>query len=145
MPYTLRLTTLLQRDYRQHDFPLKQLRRQLSPIDEVCRTLGVSPLSQFVDISALEWQEAVQSASAGAPYLQMDPETGTALTIEDHVWHPAALGMASLEALSLHLRHGDNLRFQTDDLQPMLAELALCLEHLAPLEADGGQFHLAAG
>lgn len=144
MPHTLRLTTLLQRDYRQYDFPLLQLRQQLSAIDDICRTLGVSPISHFVDISAIEWREAAQSASAETSELQMDPETGTALTIEDYIWHPCALGMASLDALNLHLLHGDNIRLQTGDLQPLLAELAWCIEHLAPLEADGGQFHLAA-
>ena len=85
MPHTLRLTTLLQRDYRQYDFPLLQLRQQLSAIDEICRALGVSPISHFVDISAIEWQEAAQSASAETSELQMDPETGTALTIEDYI------------------------------------------------------------
>lgn len=144
MPNTLWLTTLLERDYRQHAKPLEQLKQQLPLIDELCRTLGVSPLSNFIDISAIEWQEAAQLTGQDSAGIEADPETGTSLTIEDLSWHPAALGMASLEALSLHLQQGANLRFQINDITPLLAELALCLEHLAPLETNGGQFHFAA-
>ncbi|MBQ0777713.1 MAG: hypothetical protein KBT84_09015 [Pseudomonas sp.] len=144
MPHTLRLTTLLERDYRQHAYPLQQLKQQLPLIDELCRTLGVSTFSSFIDISAIEWQEAAQLTGQDANSVEADPETGTPLTIEDLSWHPAALGMASLEAVSQHLQRGENLRFQVEDVPPLLTELAVCLEHLAPLEADGGQFHFAA-
>jgi len=33
----------------------------------------------------------------------MDPETGTALTIEDYIWHPALLAWLVWNALNLHL------------------------------------------
>lgn len=144
MPHILRLTTLLERDYCQYAHPLEQLKRQLSLLDELCRTLGVSPLSSFVDISAIEWQEAAQLTSQDQASMETDPETGTPLTIEDFSWHPAALGMASLEALCQHLQHGENLRLQASDVPPLLTELTLCQNFLAPLEADGGQFHFAA-
>lgn len=144
MPHTLRLTTLLERNYQQHPQPLAQINQQLTLIDALCRTLGVRPLSSFIDISAIEWQEAAQLTHPEPTGAETDPETGTALAIEDLSWHPVAIGMASLEAINLHLQQGQNLRWPPGDLAPLQAELARCLEHLAPLEADGGQFHFAA-
>lgn len=144
MPHTLRLTTLLERVYNQRALPLEQLKRELLALDSLCRSLGVSPLSSFVDISAIEWQEAASLANGGSATPEPDPETGGALAIEDLSWHPAALGMASLDAISLHLQRGENLHFQALDLGALLAELAFCREQLAPLEVEGGQFHLAA-
>lgn len=148
MPHTLRLTTLQERKYCQLAHPLVQIKQQLGLIDELCRTLGVSPLSSFIDISAIEWQEAAQLTSPQPAEVETDPETdpetGSPLTIEDLTWHPAAIGMASLEAISLHLQHGKHLRFAPGDLAPLRSELAWCLEQLGPLEADGGQFHFAA-
>tara|TARA_R110001599_G_scaffold218654_1_gene416970 strand:- start:231 stop:668 length:438 start_codon:yes stop_codon:yes gene_type:complete len=144
VPHTLRLTTLLERVYAQRPLPLEQLKRELPALDALCKSLGVSPLSSFVDISAIEWQEAASLAGAEPSTLDPDPETGGALAIEDLSWHPVALGMTSLEAISLHLQRGENLQFQTQDLDSLLQELAFCREQLAPLEAEGGQFHLAA-
>ncbi|MFO7703621.1 MAG: hypothetical protein R6V43_00570 [Halopseudomonas sp.] len=144
MPHTLRLTTLLERQYCQPAHPLVQIKQQLGLIDELCRSLGVSPLSSFIDISAIEWQEAAQLTSPQPAGVETDPETGSPLTIEDLSWHPVAIGMASLEALSQHLQQGKNLRFAPSDLAPLRSELAWCLEQLGPLEADGGQFHFAA-
>ena len=143
MPHDLRLTTLLERHYVQHTYPLEHLKAQLQSLDELCRTLGVSRLSLFIDISAIEWQEAARLAEADAGTAGPDSETG--LAIEDLSWYPATLGMASLDALILHLQRGDNVRFASDTLTPLLAELQFCSQQLAPLECDGGQFHLAAG
>jgi len=55
---TLRLATLDQRHFHLHRTPLLQLAEYMTGLDALCRTLGVTPLSRFVDITALEFAEA---------------------------------------------------------------------------------------
>src|SRR5690554_7460007 len=54
----LRLATLEQRHFQLHSTALEQLTEHLNGLDALCRTLGVTPLSRFVDPTALEFAEA---------------------------------------------------------------------------------------
>jgi len=145
VPTEIRLTTLLDRQYCQHPNPLVSLKAQLSVLDELARSLGVSKLSQFVDISQLELQEAErllrEEGHVDSPELAgSEPPP---LDIEDRVWFPAALGMATLEALSQHIQRGSSQKLDQKSLPAVLDELAFCCTVLAELESEGGQFNLA--
>ncbi|MFN3580751.1 MAG: hypothetical protein ACK4VV_09795 [Pseudomonas sp.] len=144
MPHELRLTTLLDPDVCQHPTNLVSLSTHLMLLDELCKSLGVSRISEFVDITAIEWQDALQMAAAEQGATALDPEPEQALTIEDMTWHPAALGMASLDALIQHLQRGDNLKLDKQLLPALVKEIDYCRQLLEPLETQGGQFNLAA-
>lgn len=142
----LRLATLDQRHFHLHSSPLPQLGEYLKGLDALCRTLGVTPLSQFVDITALEFAEASQLLSAEnvAPP-KTDAETGLAWSIEDMSWYPISTGMATMEALSGYLQRNRPREVSGANHAQLLETLAFCETRLRPLEAEGGQFHLAAG
>lgn len=139
MSRVLRLNTLLDRNFQPGERSLKALWAALDTLDALCKTLGVTALSQFLDSTAVELQQAVKlidddAVPAADPVT--DPETGLAYGIEDMSWQPIAAGMSSLEALEQHLQRDAN---QADLMQ----ELKYCISALAPLEAEGAQFHLA--
>ena len=142
----LRLATLDQRHFHLHSSPLPQLGEYLNGLDALCRTLGVTPLSQFVDITALEFAEASKllSADDSAP-LRLDAETGLAWSIEDMGWFPISTGMSTLEALMGYLQRNRPREVSGANHAELLDALLFCETNLRPLEAEGGQFHLAAG
>lgn len=140
----LRLATLDQRRFRLHSSPLAQLAEHLNGLDTLCRALGVTPLSQFVDITALEFAEASRLLGETAPP-RVDAETGLPWSIEDMEWFPISTGMITLEALSDHLQRNRPRELSGADHGQLLDALTLCATHLRPLETEGGQFHLAAG
>jgi hypothetical protein len=145
MPNRLQLTTLQGRQFEQAQQNLCQILEHLPALDELCRSLGVSRISEFVDISLLELDEATTLLSRDTPAeTEADPETGMLLAIEDLAWHSAALGLASLEATVQYLEQGVSPVFEGADVPTLLAELRVCQRRLLPLEAQGGQFHLAA-
>lgn len=144
MPDRLQLTTLQGREFEQDPHNLTHMLRHLAALDELCRSLGVCRFSEFVDISLLELEEAASLMAREAPKdIEADSETGMILAIEDLVWHPAALGMASLEAAVHHLERGISGIVDRSDVPGLLADLHLCQSRLEPLEAQGGQFHLS--
>jgi hypothetical protein len=138
----LRLNTLLDRSFQPGAITLDALNAELGRLDVLCKTLGVSELSRFLDTTAVELQQAVtlvDDAQVPSVDTASDPETGLAYGIEDMSWQPIAAGMSSLEALEQHLqRSGDS-----DTSAALLQELRYCISALAPLEAEGAQFHLA--
>lgn len=144
MPDRLQLTTLQGREFEQDPHNLIHMLRHLAALDELCRSLGVSRISEFVDISLLELEDAASLlARETSEELEADSETGMILAIEDLVWHPSALGMASLEAAIDHLERGMSGIVDQSDVPGLLADLHLCQSRLEPLEAQGGQFHLS--
>lgn len=144
MPDRLQLTTLHGREFEQDPHNLVHMLRHLPALDELCRSLGVSRFSEFVDISLLELDDAAKLLARDALQApETDPETGMVLAIEDLAWHPAAIGMASLEASAHHLERGTSDLVPQADIPGLLAELRLCQARLQPLEAEGGQFHFA--
>lgn len=142
----LRLATLDQRHFQLHSTVLPELGEHMKGLDALCRTLGVTPLSQFVDITALEFAEASKLLSADkvAPP-RIDAETGLAWSIEDMGWFPISTGMATIEALTSHLQRNRPREVSGANHPQLLEALAFCDTTLRPLEAEGGQFHLAAG
>lgn len=144
MPDRLQLTTLHGREFHQDSHNLAYLLKHLGALDELCRSLGVSRFSEFVDISLLELDDAATLVEQPAIDTEADPETGMALAIEDLAWHPAALGMASIEASAQHLERGSSDLVDQADIPGLLLELHLCQSRLQPLEAQGGQFHFSA-
>ena len=146
MSAVLRLATLDQRHFQLHSTVLQQLAEHLQGLDTLCRALGVTPLSQFVDLTALEFQEAAQlldgEETTPAP---LDPETGLAWGIEDMDWYPISTGMTTLEALSGHLQRNRSREISGANHRQLLDSLTFCETCLRPLETEGGQFHLAAG
>lgn len=142
----LRLATLDQRHFQLHSAVLPELGEYMKGLDALCRSLGVTPLSQFVDITALEFAEASKllSAESVAPP-KLDAETGLAWSIEDMGWFPISTGMATIEALSGHLQRNRPREVSGANHAQLLETLAFCEATLRPLEAEGGQFHLAAG
>jgi hypothetical protein len=144
MPDRLQLTTLHGREFEQDPNNLAHILRHLVALDELCRTLGVCKISEFVDISLLELDDAASLLARDMPKeIEADPETGMILAIEDLVWHPAALGMASIEAAAHHLERGISGVVDQADVAGLLSDLHLCQSLLEPLEAQGGQFHLS--
>jgi len=143
----LRLATLHQRHFRLHSTALQQLAEYMAGLDALCRTLGVTPLSRFVDITALEFAEAsrlLEPEKDAAP-ARLDAETRLPWSIEDMAWFPISTGMATIEALSGHLQRNRPREVSGADHGQLLEALAFCESQLRPLEAEGGQFHLAAG
>lgn len=142
----LRLATLEQRHFQLHSTALEQLTEHLNGLDALCRTLGVTPLSRFVDPTALEFAEASRllPAEERGPLIP-DGETGLAWGIEDMAWFPASTGMTTLEALSAYLQRNRPRELAGAKYPQLLADLTFCESCLGPLEAEGGQFHLAAG
>ncbi|MBL4611773.1 MAG: hypothetical protein JKY58_13870 [Pseudomonas sp.] len=143
MPDRFLLTTLLGREFVQTPRHLEHMLGHLLALEELCRSLGVSRISEFVDISLLELDEAASLLEHPPVQAETDPETGMVLAIEDLAWHPAALGMASLEACAQHLARGSSSLIDQADVPGLLEELHLCLSQLQPLEAQGGQFHFS--
>lgn len=144
---TLRLATLDQRRFQLHSTPLQQLAQHMDGLDTLCRALGVTPLSRFVDITALEFAEASRLLPAdmeSAP-TKPDTETGLAWGIEDMAWFPIGTGMITIEALSGHLQRNRPREVAGANHRELLDALDFCEAELRPLEAEGGQFHLAAG
>ena len=145
MASALRLNTLLNRQFQPDDRLLNTLRNELKLLDGLCRTLGVSELSSFVDTTALELQAAVamldDEAKKAVP--EPDPQTGQIWGIEDVSWQPVAAGMSTLEALQHHLRKSPHSGLNSNKVRDLLQELDYCIATLAPLEAEGAQFHLA--
>ncbi|WGK60620.1 hypothetical protein QAO71_11035 [Halopseudomonas sp. SMJS2] len=144
MSAVLRLATLDQRHFQLHSTVLRQLAEHLQGLDALCRTLGVTPLSQFVDLTALEFQEAAQLLKDTTPP-QQDPETGLPWSIEDMAWYPISTGMTTLEALSGHLQRNRPREVSGANQRQLLEALMFCESCLRPMEAEGAQFHLAAG
>ena len=144
MSAVLRLATLDQRHFQLHSTVLPQLAEHLQGLDALCRTLGVTPLSQFVDLTALEFQEAAQLLKDTTPP-QQDPETGLPWSIEDMAWYPISTGMTNLEALSGHLQRNRPREVSGANQRQLLEALTFCESCLRPMEAEGAQFHLAAG
>lgn len=146
MSAVLRLATLDQRHFQLHAAVLHQLAEHLQGLDTLCRALGVVPLSQFVDLTALEFQEAAQLLATEEPVpAQPDPETGLAWSIEDMDWYPISTGMITLEALSGHLQRNRPREVSGANHRQLLDSLTFCETCLRPLETEGVQFHLAAG
>lgn len=143
MPDRFQLTTLLGREFAQDPHHLEHMLRHLPVLDELCRSLGVSRISEFVDISLLELEEAATLLEQTPEAPDADPETGMALAIEDLAWHPAALGMASLEASAQHLERGSSHLVDRADVASLLEGLRMCQSRLQPLEAQGGQLHFS--
>lgn len=142
----LHLATLDQRHFQLHDTALLELVDYMNGLDTLCRTLGVTPLSQFLDITALEFAEASQllaAETAAAP--KMDAETGLPWSIEDMDWFPISTGMITLEALIGHLQRNRPREISGANHGQILDSLMFCEKQLRPLETEGGQFHLAAG
>lgn len=142
----LRLATLDQRLFQLHETVLPGLAGQLNGLDALCRTLGVTPISQFIDITALEFAEASRLLAADTDTPPRSyPETGLPWGIEDMEWFPISTGMITLEALRSHLQRNRPRELAGADRNQLLQALAYCEEQLRPLETEGGLFHLAAG
>lgn len=140
----LHLATLDQRHFHLYSPALPQLVEYMKGLDTLCRTLGVTPLSQFLDITALEFAEASSLLPEGnTPPPKTDAETGLAWGIEDMVWFPVSAGMTTLEALTGHLQRNRPREVSGANHEQLLETLAFCETSLRPLEAEGGQFHLA--
>ena len=142
----MRLATLEQRHFLLHNATLQPLAEHMNGLDVLCKTLGVTPLSRFVDLTALEFQEAASLVPAEeATPLPLDPETGLPWSIEDMAWYPISTGMTTLEALSGHLQRNRPREVSGANHRQLLDALTFCEDQLRPLESEGAQFHLAAG
>jgi len=143
VPRVLRLNTLLDRRFQAGQQSLPALYCELRQLDMLCKSLGVTELSHFVDATEVELQEAAALVAAESSFNtvpETDPETGLAYGIDDMSWQPIAAGMSSLEALEQHLQR--EFGNQGSKAQ-LLTELGYCLHALSPLETEGAQFHLA--
>ena len=146
MAATLRLAALNDSQFQLHELTLQQVCAQLSRLDALCKSLGVIPLSQFVDVTALEFREASELlAGQTPPRPETDPLTGLPYGLEDMSWNPVTTGMTSIEALTGHLQRNRPRELPGADIPALCTELRYCEQVLAPLEPEGGQFHLAAG
>ncbi len=146
MPADLRLATLVNRrfDLDSRAFPLQGA--QVEALDNLCRTLGVPALSQFIDLTALELREASELLDEEPGQVpEPDPLTGLDWGIEDTAWYPSAAGLTCLEALIGHLQRNASAAAGVQ----RAGEVTTALQHwrclLEPLEPEGGQFHLSAG
>ena len=145
MAATLRLATLNNSRFQLHELELQQMCAELSRLDVLCKSLGVIPLSQFVDVTALEFREASELLAGQTPQRpETDPLTGLPYGLEDMSWNPVAAGMTSIEALTGHLQRNRPRELPGADIRALCVELGYCEQVLGPLEPEGGQFHFAA-
>lgn len=145
MPAVLHLATLIDQAFVSDPQPCTALVLHLQRLDDLSRTLGVTPPSQFVDVTELEYREAVQLIEADpAAGADPDPLTGLPYGIEDMSWTPVAIGMVTIEALAGYLSRNVPGGISERALGELRAELAHLDQALRPLEAEGAQFHLAA-
>lgn len=145
MPAVLHLATLIDREFRTEPQAYAGLVTHLQRLDDLSRTLGVTPPSQFIDVTELEYREAAAltgpDAAAGP---EPDPLTGLPYGIEDMSWSPVAVGMVTIEALAGYLSRNQPSGMGERARSDLRAELAQLEHTLRPLEAEGAQFHLAA-
>ncbi len=145
MPACLHLATLNERSFTRHPEPLPVLTACLDGLDRLGKALGAGSLSQFVDITELELQDAeALLEESEAASRSFDPETGLVCALEDMKWFPISAGMVTLEALLNHLARNHPRELKGVDLVQLGAELVYCEQQLRPLEHEGAQFHLHA-
>lgn len=144
MSAILHIATLCNRQFQLHPASLRQVIVHLDGLDALCKTLGVTPISHFIDLTAVEFEEAAALAGDTNTSSSPDPETGLAYGIEDMEWLPISTGMISFEALISHLQRNRPKELNGAPLTQLVEELQLCETTLAPLEIEGGQFNLSA-
>ena len=145
MSACLHLATLHERSFTRHSEPLPVLTACLDGLDNLGKALGAGSLSQFVDITELELQDAEALLDAAETVdRSVDPETGLVCALEDMQWFPVSAGMVILEALLNHLARNQPRELKGVDLTQLAAELVYCEQQLRPLEHEGAQFHLHA-
>lgn len=145
MPAVLHLATLVNREFRSDAHTCVALVAHLQRLDDLSRALGVTPPSQFIDVTELEYREAAaltEPEPAARP--EPDPLTGLPYGIEDMSWTPVATGMVTIEALGAYLSRNQPSGVDEHARNVLRAELAQLQQTLRPLEAEGAQFHLAA-
>ncbi|UAW99279.1 hypothetical protein KEM63_04730 [Halopseudomonas nanhaiensis] len=145
MSAVLHLATLIDREFRTEPQAYVGLVSHLQRLDELSRTLGVTPPSQFIDVTELEYREAaVLIEPDAATRAEPDPLTGLPYGIEDMSWSPVAIGMVTIEALAGYLSRNQPSGIGERARSDLREELAQLERALRPLEAEGAQFHLAA-
>ena len=97
MGMTLWIQTLEDRDYAQDSDDYSLLYRYTEPLDALCATLGMMPLSSFFDDSDLLFNFTEPDDEEDAS--ELDPETGLGYGIDDMAWFDAAAGLATLSEL----------------------------------------------
>ena len=139
MGMTLWIQTLEDRDYAQDSDDYSLLYRYTEPLDALCATLGMAPLSSFFDDSDLlfNFSESDDDASA------LDPETGLGYGIDDMAWFDAAAGLATLCALRQHLATVALPDIPVDDQADLLEELDSGIQRLEAATQRKARFHLA--
>lgn len=136
---TLWLHTLEGRHFVSDSADHTMLYLHYPELDDLCRRLGVTPLSDFFDRADLTFD---LDAFLDDPEAQPDPETGWNYGIDDMQWFAAPAGMVTLTALQQHLPTLSEPHLQAD-WAALQTELADCVRMLQPIAERDGLFHLA--
>lgn len=141
MGMTLWIQTLDDRDYAQDSDDYSLLYRYTEPLDALCATLGMAPLSSFFDDSDLLFNFTEPDDEEDAS--ELDPETGLGYGIDDMAWFDAAAGLATLCALRQHLATVALPDIPVDDQADLLEELDSGIQRLEAATQRKARFHLA--
>ena len=141
MGMTLWIQTLEDRDYAQDSDDYSLLYRYTEPLDALCATLGMMPLSSFFDDSDLLFNFTEPDDEEDAS--ELDPETGLGYGIDDMAWFDAAAGLATLCALRQHLATVALPDIPVDDQADLLEELDSGIQRLEAATQRKARFHLA--
>lgn len=141
MGMTLWIQTLEDRDYAQDSDDYSLLYRYTEPLDALCATLGMMPLSSFFDDSDLLFNFTEPDDEEDAS--ELDPETGLGYGINDMAWFDAAAGLATLRALRQHLATVTLPDIPVDDRADLLEELDSSIQRLEAAAQRNARFHLA--
>jgi len=141
MGMTLWIQTLDDRDYAQDSDDYSLLYRYTEPLDTLCATLGMAPLSSFFDDSDLLFNFTEPDDEEDAS--ELDPETGLGYGIDDMAWFDAAAGLATLRALRQHLITAELPDIPIGDQIDLLEELNSGIQRLEAAAQRNARFHLA--
>jgi hypothetical protein len=141
MGMTLWIQTLDDRDYAQDSDDYSLLYRYTEPLDALCATLGMAPLSSFFDDSDLLFNFTEPDDEEDAS--ELDPETGLGYGIDDMAWFDAAAGLATLRALRQHLITAELPDIPIGDQIDLLEELNSGIQRLEAAAQRNARFHLA--
>ncbi|HNW78467.1 MAG TPA: hypothetical protein PLE42_01835 [Candidatus Competibacteraceae bacterium] len=143
MGMTLWIQTLDDRDYAQDSDDYSLLYRYTEPLDALCATLGMAPLSSFFDDSDLLFNFSESDDDEDEDARELDPETGLGYGIDDMAWFDAAAGLATLCALRQHLATVALPDIPVDDQADLLEELDSGIQRLEAATQRKARFHLA--
>jgi len=136
---TLWVHTLDGRQLTSHQDDHSLMHRFAAELDTICATVGVNPLSSFLDYTDINANMSEDAEVSDEP----DPETGWSYGIDAMTWFAAKDGLGTLSALRAHLADGTTDSIPPNQIADLLAELDSCIAKLTEPASREAKFHLA--